>query len=83
MKRFSHLAYFFALLMLVLGMAGCATDTKIDVKQAGKLDEYHKVYLMQPRGDGAPISFLPYDVLDEPIPEVFRRPFDLPAYWII
>jgi len=35
------------------------------------------------RGDGAPISFLPYDVLDEPIPEVFRRPFDLPAYWII
>ncbi len=35
------------------------------------------------RGDGTPISFLPYEVLDEPIPEAIRALLDLPAYWTI
>jgi hypothetical protein len=35
------------------------------------------------RGDGAPISFVPYDVLDDPIPESLRALFDLPAYWTV
>jgi hypothetical protein len=35
------------------------------------------------RGDGTPISFLPYEVLDEPIPKALRALLDLPAYWTI
>jgi hypothetical protein len=35
------------------------------------------------RGDGTPISFLPYEVLDDPIPEAIRALLDLPAYWTV
>jgi hypothetical protein len=35
------------------------------------------------RGDGMPISFLPYEALDEPIPEAIRRLLDLPTYWTV
>jgi hypothetical protein len=35
------------------------------------------------RGDGSPISFLPYEVLDDPIPEAVRALLDLPAYWTV
>jgi hypothetical protein len=33
------------------------------------------------RADGSPISLSPFEVLDEPIPEVVRRLLDVPAYW--
>jgi hypothetical protein len=35
------------------------------------------------RGDGSPISFLPYEVLDDPIPVAVRAVLDLPAYWTV
>ena len=35
------------------------------------------------RGDGTPISFLPYEVLDDPIPEAVRGLLDFPAYWTV
>ena len=35
------------------------------------------------RADGAPISFLPYEVIGDDIPNPFRELFDLPAYWTV
>jgi hypothetical protein len=35
------------------------------------------------RGDSTPISFLPFEALDEPIPEAVRALLDLPAYWTV
>jgi hypothetical protein len=35
------------------------------------------------RGDGAPISFLPYEVLGDAIPKAIRALLDLPAYWTV
>lgn len=35
------------------------------------------------RADGVPISFLPYEVVDDKLPELAQVLLDVPAYWII